>query len=338
MQTEKKITFIDLFAGIGGFHLGIKQAAKKLKMDAECLLAIDINEKARRTYEKYFKIEESKLLSDITDKEVRDRIPENVDIICAGFPCQPFSQVGKKLGIEDGRGTLFEYIAEIIKKKKPKAVFLENVRNLANIRNSDGAKTFDVIKNALKKAGYPIEGGKLSDNWQNYRIIRATEFGLPTHRPRIYMVAFRKDIVADPRSFMWPERSHYSAPTLAVYFRNLPKKWDTHIERDGWPDCVGSTIRVGGVGSGYRDGGTRRDRRNWDSYMFFKDNDKRRYEHRLTVNEAKAMMGFPLNFKFADGLSDPQAMKQLGNSVAVPVIKAIAENIIKTIYDRSDIA
>jgi DNA (cytosine-5)-methyltransferase 1 len=333
-KDEKKITFVDLFAGIGGFHLGIAQAAKKLGIDTECVLAVDINPNARATYSGYFK--GTPVLNDITDPVVKDSIPCDVDIICGGFPCQPFSQAGKKMGIEDDRGTLFKHIVEVLERKRPKAVFLENVQNLKNIKNGDGTYTFDVIKKALRDAGYAIHGGESPNDWTNHRVYRATDFGLPTHRPRIYMVGFRKDILANPQGFVWPNPSHVAAPTLAGYFRSLPKVWDGRVERDGWPDRVGNTLRVGGVGSGFRDGGRRRDRRNWDSYMLHEDDESRRYEHRLSVNEAKAMMGFPVGFRFGEGLSDIQAMKQLGNSVAVPVIRAIAESIIRTIHDRQD--
>lgn len=321
-----QVTFVDLFAGIGGFHLGIQQAAQKLGADAECVLAVDINEKARATYSQYFK--GTPLLGDITDPIVKNSVPHNVDIICGGFPCQPFSLAGKKMGIQDDRGTLFEHIVEILRKKKPKAVFLENVRNLQTIKNNDGSKTLDVIKEALKRAGYPVE----------IRQYKATHFGLPTHRPRIYMVGFRHDILSDPQDFYWPERTHDDEPTLELFFKTLSKQWDNltpQIKRRGWPSRVGNTIRVGGAGSGFRDGNTRRDRRNWDSYMFFEndsDGSHRKKPHTLSVHEAKAMMGFPYNFKFADGLTYNQSMKQLGNSVAVPVIRAIATNIIETIH------
>lgn len=306
---KKKITFVDLFSGIGGFHLGIKQAAKKLKMEGECLLAVDIDHKARKTYQNYFKINEKKLLDDITDEKVRNLVPNNVDIICAGFPCQPFSLVGKKNGFDDNRGTLFDYIDKVITAKKPKAVFLENVRNIVSL--NEGKILQHIIKR-LNKIGYntALERGK---NWE---ILKASQFGLPTYRPRFYLIAFKSNI-KKAGDFRFPQPTTLNEVKLKDFFG---KKW---------PNTVGSTIRVGGRMSPFKkmpDGSWFRDRRNWDTYLV---NNR---PHVLTVDEAKLMMGFPSDFKFPEELSETQAMKQIGNSVAVPVIKAIAENIIKTIY------
>lgn len=331
-KTKKKdrdvVTFVDLFAGIGGFHLGVKNAAKKTKREAKCVLAVDIDKKAKTTYLNNF--EGTPFREDVTDplvkKFIKRELPKDIDIICGGFPCQPFSLAGKKLGIEDDRGTLFEHIVEILEIARPKAVFLENVRNLKSIKNNDGSSVFEHITDKLKKAGYQIE-------WD---LFKATEFGLPTHRPRIYMVGFRKDILSNPKDFPWPEHAHKSAPTLSEFFKGLDKKWD--VKRRGWPNRVGNTIRVGGMGSGFRPkegGGYRRDKRNWDSYMFFenKNNNKEGIIHELSVTEAKAMMGFPIDYSFGE-LSRAQSMRQLGNSVAIPVIEAIAEKIIEIIHDR----
>lgn len=315
MKNRRKITFVDLFAGIGGFHLGIKQAAKKLEMNAECKLAIDIDEKARRTYRRHFKIDKSKLLDDVTDSNVKNMIPNDVDMICAGFPCQPFSLVGKKMGLSDDRGTLFNDIVEIAKIKQPKALFLENVRNL--VRHDNG-EILRYMTNRLNQTGYMTDVIR----GRNWEILKASEFGLPTRRPRFYLVAFRKDI-KKAEYFKFPLPATPKGVTLRDVFGRR------------WPDIIGSTIRVGGRKSPFRkndDGTWFRDRRNWDTYLVGGK------PHVLTVEEIKKMMGFPLNFKFGEGLSGPQAMKQLGNSVAVPVIKAIAENIIKTIYGGSDIA
>ena len=172
LKNSKPITFIDLFAGIGGFHLGIRLAAKKLGYKAECCFAVDINDKARATYLQNFPDTPfpgfTKKENDLTWDEVKEKIPNDADILCAGFPCQPFSQVGKRLGIGDDRGTLFEHIVEILRKKQPKVVFLENVRNLSNIKNGDGTFVFDTIKKKLADVGYPIEGRGENDwsNWQ----------------------------------------------------------------------------------------------------------------------------------------------------------------------------
>ncbi|MCE9541228.1 DNA cytosine methyltransferase [Candidatus Kaiserbacteria bacterium] len=333
-ESKTTLTFVDLFSGIGGFHLGIEQAAKDFGLDARCELAVDINEKARKTYTTNFP--GTRLLNDVTDDSVKNSIPEDVDIICGGFPCQPFSLAGKKLGIADHRGTLFIHIIDILRRKRPKVVFLENVRNLLKIQNDDGTYAIDTILAALESAGYPVQGTVDGIEWKNYRVYRATDFGLPTHRPRVYFVGFRSDLAQGQRKFQMPEPSSISPATLAKYFRTLSKDWDQKVLRYGWPKRVGATLRVGGVGSGYRQNLTIRDRRNWDSYILYENNEKRRKHHKITVTEAKAMMGFPVDFKFPEQISDPQAMKQLGNSVAVPVIKAVADSIIRTLYGGSD--
>lgn len=341
---KNKLQFVDLFSGIGGFHLGIKQSSEKLRIPSECVLAVDIDDKASLTYSKNFK--GTKLLGDIKDPVVRRGIPTGIDIVCAGFPCQPFSVVGKKRGVDDHRGTLFQYIVQIVREKKPKAVFLENVRNLLNIPNGNNGKLIDFIKSEMKSAGYPI----------SIHTYKASQFGLPTKRDRVYMVGFREDVLrAAPDDSWWPKPTHEEPVTLSEFFKNLNEEWDSSdITRLGWPNRVGRTIRLGGVGSAYKsnnwldkhktpdDSYIRvddnkiwvNDKRTWDSYLFFEENSKKRKPHQLTVDEAKSMMGFPGNFKFPDQLSPNQRMKQIGNSVAIPVIEAIAANIIKTINNN----
>lgn len=336
--------FIDLFAGIGGFHLGVKQAARKIGVSSKCDLAVDIDSKALLTYSKNFK--GTKVLQDIKDPHVRNAIVTDADIICAGFPCQPFSVVGKRKGVDDHRGTLFTYIIQILHDKKPKAVFLENVRNLLNIKNGNNGKLIDFIKDEMKRVGYPI----------SIHTYKASEFGLPTRRDRVYMVGFRKDIMPfAPHDSWWPAPTHEEPVTLSKYFRNLSKKWNTNnIKRLGWPNRVGRTIRLGGVGSAYKSNDWLRkhelspdsyirindnkiwinDKRTWDSYLFFENNLKQGKPHDLTVDEAKAMMGFPSNFKFPDQLSSNQRIKQIGNSVAIPVIEAISKKIMETLENK----
>jgi len=343
-KNNRTIYFIDLFAGIGGFHLGVKRAARKVGISAECTLAVDIDLKARLTYLTNFK--STKLLGDIKDPCVRNAIPKDVDIICAGFPCQPFSVAGKKRGIDDHRGTLFTHIVQILHEKRPKAIFLENVRNLLNINNGDNEKLIDFIKNEMERVGYPI----------SIHVYKASQFGLPTHRARVYMVGFRKDILPQaPDQSWWPEPKYEEPMTLSKFFRELDEKWNvTDIKRLGWPNRVGRTIRRGGMDSAYKSNNWLNkhnlppdsyiriddnkiwvnDRRTWDSYLFFENNIKRRKPHKLTVDEAKAMMGFSSKFIFPDQLSYHQRMEQIGNSVAIPVIETISEKIIETLQNK----
>lgn len=289
-----KVRFIDLFAGIGGFHLAFSRAAKKIGIQSECVFVSEWNDAARKTYEENFKKSEPGLFTkdnrdrlfvgDIT-KVKEDQIP-NFDIITGGFPCQPFSHAGFKKGFADPRGTLFNDIVRIIKKKKPKAFFLENVSHLLK---HDNGNTFETIKRIIEEdLGYSFY----------YKIVRASDFNLPQHRARLFMVGFKKKNIP----FEFPKPVKLTKTMSDIFNGNCPK-------------IIGYTLRVGGRGSGIKD------RRNWDSYLV--DGKVKR----LSPLEGKRMMGFPESFKFP--VTESQAMKQLGNAVAVPAIQAVAEEIIK---------
>jgi len=288
-QKNKKThyTFIDLFAGIGGFHLALQN------LGAKCVFSSEWDEKARQTYETNFKKVSPELFSsnnfvgDIT-KIDKSKIPD-FDILTGGFPCQPFSQAGHKKGFNDTRGTLFYDIAEIIKIKKPKAFFLENVRGLLT---HDNGKTFEVIKKVLTEdLGYSLY----------YNIVKASEHGLPQYRPRLFMVGFRDKGI----NFWFPEKR--------PLFYTMKDVFDgKEINKD-----IGFTLRVGGKGSNIND------RRNWDSYLVNGE------VKRITPKEGKRMQGFPDDFVFP--VSDNQAMKQLGNSVAVNAVQDYAKKIIEAL-------
>jgi DNA (cytosine-5)-methyltransferase 1 len=170
ISAKIEFKFIDLFAGIGGFHIACKE------LGGNCVFACEIDKSARQTYIKNHDINIASFADDIT-KIDPNSIPDH-DLLCAGFPCQPFSQAGFKKGFEDTRGTLFFHIAEIIKQKKPEAFFLENVRHLLNHNNG---KTINRIKDIIEELGYSFD----------YQIVKASDFGLPQHRPRLFMIGFR---------------------------------------------------------------------------------------------------------------------------------------------------
>ena len=285
-----KLTFIDLFAGIGGFHLALHNVG------AECVFASEWDDAARLTYEKNFSklspnlFKKENFVGDITAVD-KKRIPD-FDILCAGFPCQPFSQAGFKKGFADIRGTLFFDIAEIIKIKKPKAFFLENVRGLYS---HDGGRTFETIKKTLtEELGYSF----------HHAIVKASDHGLPQHRPRLFMVGFKDR----DTEFKFPEKRKLK------YTMSDVMKGD--VERE-----IGFTLRVGGKRSPIDD------RRNWDGYIV--DGEVRR----LTPSEGKKMQGFPASFKFP--VSDSEALKQLGNSVAVTAIQDYASAIVDSLGKRN---
>lgn len=282
---SKQIKFIDLFAGIGGFHLGLHQ------LGMECVFACEIDKYARQTYKANFKTANPTLFEQNFHENIMDVNSNNIpdfDILCAGFPCQPFSQAGQKKGFSESKsnqGNMFFEIMKIVENKKPKILFLENVRHL--IKHDDGT-TFSVIKNNIKKAGYNFY----------WKMIKASDCGLPQHRPRVYIVCFRNDLGID--NFKFPKPKPLKFTMSEVFQGECNKK-------------IGYTLRVGGKSSGIND------RRNWDSYLVNGTVVK------LQIAHGTKMMGLPSHFQFP--VSKTQAMKQLGNGVAVDVVAAIGEEI-----------
>ena len=287
-MAKKTITFIDLFAGIGGFHLAFHN------LGAKCVFVSEWDKPARETYKKNFeKIEPELFAPETIDQtftgDITTVLPKSIpdfDIITGGFPCQPFSQAGLKKGFNETRGTLFFDIANIMKEKQPKAFFLENVRGLLT---HDGGRTFATIQRVLtEELGYSFF----------YKVVKASDYGVPQHRPRLFMVGFKDKSI----DFEFPEPTKLTMTMDDVFDGKVNK-------------TVGYTLRVGGRGSGLAD------RRNWDTYLV--DGEVRR----LSSKEGLRMQGFPDTFEFP--VSETQAMKQLGNSVAVPAIQATANEIIK---------
>ena len=180
-----KFTFIDLFAGIGGFRMAFQNLGGK------CVFSSEWDEQARKTY--YANYGEVPF-GDITKETVKNKIPKSFDILCAGFPCQAFSLAGKRLGFEETRGTLFFDVAEILHRYQPKAFFLENVKGLVI---HDKGRTLKTILNTLKEVGYVVP---------NPQIINAMYFGVPQHRERIYIIGFREDLGITKDEFSYPEQ------------------------------------------------------------------------------------------------------------------------------------
>lgn len=289
---SKTFSFIDLFAGIGGFHHAMHDLGGK------CVFASEIDKHARKTYTENFEgiskqiFKGANFNEDITKINPSD-IPD-FDVLCAGFPCQPFSQAGFKKGFKDHRGNLFFNIANIIEQKSPKAYFLENVRGLYK---HDNGKTFKVIHEMLIKMGYSV----------NHKIVNASDYGLPQHRPRVFIIGFKEDSLLT--GFDFPEK--------------IPLKYNMSDVMEG--SCnkeIGFTLRCGGRGSPIND------RRNWDSYEV---NGK---VVRLNPNQGLKMQGFPSEFIFP--VSDSQAMKQLGNSVAVDAIRMCGQAMVDYMFNMTN--
>jgi DNA (cytosine-5)-methyltransferase 1 len=284
-----KFTFIDLFAGIGGFHLAMH------RLGGKCIFASEIDVDARKTYKQnYEQVSPELFLNGLFNDDIRNVMPNDIpdfDLLCAGFPCQPFSQAGYKKGFNDNhnseRGNLFFNIVDIIEAKKPKAIFLENVRGLVS---HDSGKTFKIIREIIEnELGYSFY----------FKVVKASDYGLPQLRPRVFIVGFRDEGFMRGFNFPLPKSLKFTMSDV----------WEGKCTRD-----IGFTIRVGGRGSQIDD------RRNWDAYMV--DNQIRR----LSYVEARKMQGFPDDFHFP--VSDTQAIKQLGNSVAVDTVEEIGRNVI----------
>lgn len=301
-------TFIDLFCGIGGFHLALSS------LGAKCVFASDINSKACQVYERNFKL---KPKGDITKIKCKD-IPTH-DILCAGFPCQPFSISGNKKGFQDKNGKLFFEIVRIARFHKPKVIFLENVSNL---EAHDGGETLKTIKQKLKSIGYRTFT----------KVLNASDYSIPQARKRIYIIAFRNKLGI--KNFQFPAAEEQIACVADILEDSVDSKYT--ISRD---DIVISDtenherskklIRIGSIGPG------RQGERIYSiqgpattlssqgggpggKTGIYKVGEITRI---LTPRECARVMGFPDNFVLLG--SDFDSYTQLGNSVVVNVIQKI---------------
>ncbi|HWQ96702.1 MAG TPA: DNA (cytosine-5-)-methyltransferase [Negativicutes bacterium] len=304
-------TFIDLFAGIGGLRLPFQELGGK------CVFTSEWDRFAQKTYRINYG---ETPMGDITKIEI-NTIPA-FDILLAGFPCQPFSQAGLKKGFEDTRGTLFFEIERIISAKRPKAFLLENVKQL---RGHDGGRTLSVIVEHLKALDYSV----------NYDVLKAANFGLPQNRERIYIVGFNKDhfCINDNYAFAYP-RPVKKPTKLGDILEYEPNERYTisdrlyagHLRRR-------KEHKERGNGFGFTIFTPESEYTNTISARYYKDGSEILIEQRgknprkLTPRECARLQGFPEDFIIP--VSDTQAYKQFGNSVAVPVIRAIAIQMLK---------
>lgn len=297
MNQIQPVIFADLFAGIGGFHAAFHN------LGAHCKFVSEWDSAARETYKHNYadrsplvfgtsELEKNRFVGDITRVDASSRTVPKVDILCAGFPCQPFSQAGQKLGMEEARGTLFFDILRFLNEKKPAAFFLENVRGLLRHVSPGGIETMEVIRKQLSEAGY----------YFSEHLVRASDYGVPQHRPRIYIIGFRKKL--HHNRFRVPQHVEIKTPLSEILGGETTKS-------------IGFTLRVGGAGSGVGD------RRNWDTYIV--DG----HPKKIGPAEGLRLQGFPSWFSFPESVSTTQAMKQLGNSVAVPAIEAFAREMLR---------
>ncbi len=324
MLDKEELKFIDLFAGIGGFRLALESCRLK------CVFSSESNKYAQETYSANFgEIPHG----DIT--KIDEHIIPKHDILCAGFPCQAFSISGKRLGFEDTRGTLFFEVARIAKHHKPKVLLLENVKNF--VRHDKG-KTLKTVLQILKSLNYDVF----------YKILNASNFGIPTARERIYILAFRKDLNITNFGFPKSESKQTSLKQL-LDKENLTKECvinrqdvffkTKQVDTDTFGNFPQKPIQIGIINKGGQ--GERIYHPNGHAITFSANGGGVASKtgaylvggkiRKLSPRECARVMGFPEDFKIP--VSDAQAYKQFGNTVAIPIIKAIFENILEIVND-----
>lgn len=326
-----KFTFIDLFAGIGGFRIAMQNLGGK------CVYSSEFDAKAK---ESYFANYGEMPFGDITKAATKNYIPEYFDILCGGFPCQAFSLAGRRLGFKDEtRGTLFFEIEAILRKHQPKAFFLENVKGLAI---HDKGRTLKTILEHLDDAGYDVVPPQ---------IVNAMDFGVPQHRERIYIIGFRKDLNINLDDFHYPEPTTPEgkrAKVSDIFETNVPSvKYylsDVYIEtlrrHRARHEAAGhgfgyEIIDINGVANAIVVGGMGRERNlvidkrltDYTPVTNIKGEVNREGIRRMTPREWARLQGFPEEFKIV--VADASAYKQFGNSVAIPAIQATAEQELK---------
>lgn len=312
-----KFTFIDLFAGIGGFRIAMQNLGGK------CVYSSEWDAQAQKTYlANYGEMP----FGDITKESTKQFIPKRFDVLCAGFPCQAFSIAGYRKGFEDTRGTLFFDVAEILKKHKPKVAFLENVKNLTT---HDGGKTFAVIKGTLEDLGYRVF----------FKVLNAMEYAnIPQNRERIIIVAFDPEQVPNCDKFVFPnpinltknihdciepgkKAEKYYYRENQIYYTKLVegmKSKDTiyqwrrvYVRENKNNVCPTLTANMGAGGHNV-------------PLILTKYGIRK-----LTPKECLNFMGYPEEFKFSNLIAESKMYMQAGNSVVVPLMKRVAEQIVK---------
>jgi DNA (cytosine-5)-methyltransferase 1 len=305
-RKQAAFTFIDLFAGIGGIRTAFE------RQGGRCVFTSEWDKFAQETYQANFG---DLPHGDITTIKASE-IPKH-DVLLAGFPCQPFSHAGLKKGFEDSRGTLFFDIARIVDHHRPTALLLENVKGFAR---HDGGNTLEAIERILDDLGYNTY----------YKILNARDFGVPQNRERIYIVGVnRKKIGTTP--FQFPRPPYYNTRVGDILDRRVSAKytlsdklWAGHVRRRKEHERKGN-------GFGYSLFDRDSDYTSTISARYYKDgseiliSQKGKNPRKLTPREAARLQGFPEEFLIP--VSDSQAYKQFGNSVAIPVVEAIAREM-----------
>ncbi len=320
-EEDERFTFIDLFAGIGGFRVAFQHLGGK------CLFSSEWDKSAQETYK--FNFGETPF-GDITKYENQNFIPQKFNILCAGFPCQPFSRAGVSarnfLGLEHGfkhptQGNLFFEIVKIALKHKPDVLFLENVKNL---KSHDQGNTFKVIENTLREIGYSFYSSVVNSNTE-----------VPQRRERTYIVCFR-----DPNiKFEFPEFTGELLKLKSILEENVPdeftispKLWEGHQRRtrNNLARGTGFTAHLANLEKPS----------NTIVARYGKDGkeclipQEGKLPRKLTPRECARLQGYPESYILPK--SNAAAYRQFGNSVAVPVIEKIGKSIIKTLLKNKN--
>lgn len=314
-----KFTFIDLFAGIGGFRIALQSLGGK------CVFSSEWDANAQKTY--FYNFGEIPY-GDITKESIKNCIPDGFDVLCAGFPCQAFSIAGYRKGFGDTRGTLFFDVAEIIKRKRPKAVFLENVKNLYT---HDNGKTFAVIKATLEELGYVVY----------HKVMNSMEYAnVPQNRERIFIVCFDPNQVKNHHQFSFPERTelthtihdcidpeindkalfygakfiHYEELKRDMVSMDTIYQWRRQYVRENKSNvCPTLTANMGTGGHNV-------------PLILTKYGIRK-----LSPKECINFQGYPKEYQFPTSIANSAKYKQAGNSVVVPLITKVCQNIISII-------
>lgn len=314
-----KFTFIDLFAGIGGFRIALQSLGGK------CVFSSEWDANAQKTY--FYNFGEIPY-GDITKESIKNCIPDGFDVLCAGFPCQAFSIAGYRKGFEDTRGTLFFDVAEIIKRKRPKAVFLENVKNLYT---HDNGKTFAVIKATLEELGYVVY----------HKVMNSMEYAnVPQNRERIFIDCFDPNQVKNHHQFSFPERTelthtihdcidpeindkalfygakfiHYEELKRDMVSMDTIYQWRRQYVRENKSNvCPTLTANMGTGGHNV-------------PLILTKYGIRK-----LSPKECINFQGYPKEYQFPTSIANSAKYKQAGNSVVVPLITKVCQNIISII-------
>jgi DNA (cytosine-5)-methyltransferase 1 len=365
MIKDKNFTFIDLFAGIGGFRLAFERERlawekEPFPFSCECVFSSEIDRFANLTYQANFN---ESALNDITEMEASE-IPDH-DLLLAGFPCQPFSNAGRKEGLFDTRGTLFFDIQRILLTKKPKAFILENVKQL---KSNDSGNTLRTIESILTgnineplPRNLPLsDKSKQSINGKlNYaistKVLSAHEYGrpnpVPQKRERIFIIGFREDQKNETSAmdfFKWPKKKKLTKKINSIlekksgeYFKDFQisaRLWESHKKRKERNKKLGK-------GFGYTRFNKEDPYTRTLSARYYKDGSEILIDQELgedipprmlTPRECANLQGFPKDFVLPLNVSKLQLYKQFGNSVPVPLVRSIAFEVLSALSDFED--